>query len=464
MLDNRNSGLDPSFIDQAWEDMRKQLDEAMPVASDPERRAFAWWWAAVLLLLLGIGIGWLSRMQTIDLQALPIPAQSTPVATNQAHTPAAARISPSTDQKMRPSTTTATIPRKPAASKNRSATPNDLEKRQPLADRRTALTTAEIKRQKTVSQETEPPAAFTPETLSPSMSTPSVALAPIEREIVARVSALPSLPAAAIPISPLTAEMVVQTNLSTSHYAIELGTSTRSFSTLDGYSIALTKEWQKRGSRWSFGTGLQYRQQVIPFSNEDLPKVGAASAVASMESPNMEESLGSNAVFDFSNGVARFAYGDSTISVPITSLHLIQKLHYLEWPVYANYRFGRKWEASASLRLSYLASAYLDHSTQRRSNETADFAFGGNQGGGTANPNGGYYQLNQQSSTRIGQNTGDFHRGMLSGALGITYYPAPQLGWRIQYSTTPTSLYKLASIERKDHWFGTSLIWRFGAR
>lgn len=461
MLDNRNSGLDPSFIDQAWEDMRKQLDEAMPLAPNNRRRVLAWWWAAGLLLLALISIGWYASTQAIDLQALPIPTYPVAVAETQRIPAPAAPVLP---QQSTP--TTATV----AAEADQLST---LSSKTKLADTPsgTATKPPDYSTEKEVIDENKLASSAPPSDALPKEATQNnpkdnlaEALPATPRKTMSSLRALPTMTASALMTHTLGLETAVQTKARSSHYALEVGISTRNFTGLDGYFIGLNKEWQRTKSRWSFGAGLQYRQQRIPFQNQDLSKVSPARAANSMDNPTMEEALGNNAVLDFSSGVANFAYGDSIISIPITSLELVQKLHYVEVPLYTNFRLGRKWEASATVRLSFLAKAYLDHTTRRAQNESADFALGNNSGGGNYDPSFTSYLDSQKTSKRLGTNTEDFHSTMLSGAVGITYYPLSQLGWRLQYSSTPMSLYKLASIQRGDHWLGTSLVWRFGGR
>ena len=207
---------------------------------------------------------------------------------------------------------------------------------------------------------------------------------------------------------------------------LEIGTSTRSFLALDGFFVGLNKEWQRHGSRWSFGMGVHYRQQVIPFQTSDLLKVNTTRAdVDQMDSPLQEESTsGGFAEVEISSGVARFVSGDSSINIPLSSLNLIQRLHYIELPTYANFRFGPKWEVFASVRFSYLAKAYLDHTNRPVSRGTTeDFAFTNLGSGSQA----GNYASQLATNTRLGTNTNDFQRFTMSGAMGFTKYPAPDI-------------------------------------
>lgn len=464
MLDNRNSGLEPSFIDQAWEDMRRQLDEAMPVESKKRRPALAWWWwAAALLLPTLIGIGLYPRAQAPTLQALPIPGVGKAIASPQnmqqldSQTPIVESTNVTSHSASNLSNQTPVIstinttPNSPVSVEYKveyktKAIAEGVDHKPILKDSQvvaeTPKTATAIKEQKTTIRKSEKLVT--------------------NRQLLPLLEELPTGIAVDLPGRDMSLEKEVDASPINSRYTIEMGTSTRSFLTLDGYFVGVNKEWQKHNSRWSFGVGLHYRQQMIPFETSNLLKVNATRTnTDQMDSPVLEETLNSGAftAVDFSSGVARFVSGDSSINVPLNSLNLIQRLHYIEIPTYANFRLGRKWETFASVRFSYLAKAYLDHTNRPVSRATEDFANHNVGSGSQAN-----YASQLASNTRLGTNTTDFQRFMLSAAMGFTYYPSSHIGWRLQYSSTPLSLYKVGSINTRDHWLGTSLIWRFGGR
>ncbi|MBX2877517.1 MAG: hypothetical protein KTR30_35685 [Saprospiraceae bacterium] len=467
MLDNRNSGLDPSFIDKAWEDMRGQLDEAMPVESKKRRPVLAWWWwAAALLLPIMIGIGLYPQPQAPELEALPIPGQGKAIAgpnTIQQNQITPVKEMENSDKAVQSSTNS--ILKNPVISKL-NPTPF-LPKSPQRTDQQATKSLVEAKLQLPGSTVPAPVAnpentSDTPKTISSSRDVAS------NRQLLPIMDVLPTGSLLPLPENDLLFEQEATTSSVNSRYAVEMGTSTRSFLTLDGFFVGINKEWQKTGSRWSFGLGVHYRQQLIPFQTTNLLKVNSGrSATDQLDSPVQEETLnGSFEYVDFASGVVGFALGDSAINVPISSLNLIQRLHYIDVPTYANFKMGRKWEAFASVRFSFLAKAHLDHTDRPVSRTTEEFALnnsGGNNGQ-FGNPPLASYANRLASNTRLGTNTGDFHSFMLSGAMGITYYSSPQVGWRLQYSSTPVSLYNIGSINMRDHWLGTSLIWRFGGK
>lgn len=459
MLDNRNSGLDPSFIDQAWEDMRRQLDEAMPVESKKRRPALVWWWAAALLLPIIIGVGLYPGAETPKLQALPIPGHGKVLAGPQSPQKVAPQEAETDSENSSPSASNTFI-ENPVISKQTFAPISPVTAQ--IANEQVAKSSVALEPQSPLSQDTvlEPKQAKTnaipPGTVAPRRNLVG------NRQVLPLLEAIPTGTPLELPINELAFEKEPNVSTGNSRYMLEVGTSTRSFLTLDGYFVGVSKEWQKKSSRWSFGMGVHYRHQMIPFQTSDLLKVNTTRAGADqMDSPLQEEALkGAFAAVDFASGVARFIAGDSSINVPLNSLNLIQRLHYIDLPTYANFRLGRKWEAFASVRFSYLAKAYLDHTNRPVSRATEDFAFN-NVGSGSQTGN---YASQLVSNTRLGTNTSDFQRFMLSGAMGLTYYPSSRIGWRLQYSSTPVSLYKLGSINTRDHWLGTSIIWRFGAK
>jgi|GEM_PF-2406820 len=464
MLDNRNSGLDPSFIDAAWEDMRRQLDEAMPVASKKRRPILIWWWAAAIILPLALIIGLLPKAEKPELEALPIPGHTQAIAGPLENTPAI----PSNHTE----STTQLFPNNSSLTTNKSQHPSDQDQPSFLK------TPKHLQQQSQFVKETKPQLPITKEPkkldlpkqlegeISPSIVVHSAQEQWKDRKLMPSLLALPTWYAEELPSQAFAMEKKVKASPVNSRYAIEVGTSTRSFLGLEGFFIGINKEWQKADSRWTFGTGLHYRKQLLPFQNTNLSRVNGSGNLfsATADVPLMEESFGNvgNANVDLSAGVARFNNGDTIVSISISSLNVVQQLHYIEIPAYTEYRLGKKWQAFASVRLSFLAKAYLDHS--QRTFARNESSFNSNdvgQGGSAFDPVPVFYVGNQNASLRLGTNTGDFHKTMLSGALGISYYPNPQLGLRLQYSSTPVSLYKLASINTHDHWLGTSLIWRF---
>lgn len=463
MLDNRNSGLDPSFIDQAWEDMRRQLDEAMPVESKKRRILAWWWWAAALLLPTLIGIGLYSRAQAPTLDTLPIPGPSKAIAVQ----PSIQQLNtqnPSAEGAQQSTLPTISSNPIPAISKT-SSTPNQsvLIPAKPEQEAQSSrLVQGRMPNPEELNEATEPldVIGIPIEEKHPigSNTAPTV-----DRQLLPELEAIPTGLAFEIPGRDLSLGKEVNASRLNTRYAVEVGTSTRSFLTLDGFNVGVNKEWQKTGSRWTFGAGIHYRQQLIPFETSDLLKVKSSrDAADQMDSPVLEESFnsGSFASVDFSSGVARFVSGDSSINVPVNSLNLIQRLHYIDVPTYASLKLGRRWETFASVRFSFLAKAHLLHTHRPVSRATEDFAFNNVGSGGQL----GNYAYQLASNTSLGTNTDNFQRFMLSGAMGFTYYPTPQIGWRLQYSSTPVSLYKIGSINTRDHWLGTSIIWRFGGK
>jgi hypothetical protein len=156
--------------------------------------------------------------------------------------------------------------------------------------------------------------------------------------------------------------------------------------------------------------------------------------------------------------VVNFANGDTTISVPISQLDLIQKLHYVDFPLYANFKARPNFQLFIGVQFSVLAKAYLDIARSRSTNE-ADLAAYQNVSNATSI---GWYE--NGTDTRIGANTSDFQRLQLGMSAGFTYYPTAKIGLRLQYRTTPISVYKAAAISTYDHWIGTSVLWRFGGK
>lgn len=60
MQDNYHSDFDPKFVDQAWSEMHKMLDQEMPVNKPVKKRGLIWWSLGTLLLGLIAGITYFS--------------------------------------------------------------------------------------------------------------------------------------------------------------------------------------------------------------------------------------------------------------------------------------------------------------------------------------------------------------------------------------------------------------------
>jgi hypothetical protein len=74
MQDNQEPKFDEHFVDQAWENMRMLLDQEMPAAPAPKRKAAAWWWMAGLgtcLLIAVLGVAYFS-LQAVYISAFPL--------------------------------------------------------------------------------------------------------------------------------------------------------------------------------------------------------------------------------------------------------------------------------------------------------------------------------------------------------------------------------------------------------
>lgn len=464
MPDNRDSGLDPSFIDAAWEDMQRQLDEAMPVESKSKRRVIAWWWWAAGLLLPIAGVVWFTAQgNQPELAALPIDLQgkSLPQETPKQETVAVI------EDKISTVTTVeidkALIPSTPAQTELPSTVPVHKTK-SPKADpsiidiATTTTPQAPIPNVKKELENTIKPSKEAATTsASNTQNTPGV-----DRKLLPLVTPVNSLSFNDLPARELAWEGEIIPNTRLSNWALELGATTRSFVGVDGLFVGLNKEWGKSDRKWSFGAGMQYRFQRLPFDNQNLSGINVSKNRAAS---NVEDALsfgqdpGMEAVLDTDNSVINFASADSVISVPVNELKLIQKLHYIDIPLYANFKFRPKWQLFMGVQFSFLAKAYLDIA-EARSGREQDLAASYNSVASGSRVN--WYA--NRGNTRIGVNTGDFQRLQMGISTGITYYPRAKLGLRLQYKSTPISVYKAAGIRTYDHWLGTSVLWRFGGK
>jgi len=460
MPDNRDSGLDPSFIDAAWEDMQRQLEEAMPVEPKSKRRVIAWWWWAAGLLLPIASIVWFTvQGNQPELAALPIDLQgkSLPQETPQkeAVTLIEGNTIPATPVNIAENVSQSA----PAQTKLHSTVPVHTTK-SPKEDlslnNLAAAPKAPLPRVKepesTIHQSSETAASST----SNNPNTPT-----LERKLLALVPPVAPLSLTDLPAKELAwkGEMIPDTRMS--NWALEIGATTRSFVGVDGLLVGLNKEWGKSNRKWSFGAGMQYRFQRLPFDNQDLSGINVSrsrDAIKTEDALGFGQDPGMEAVLDTDNNVINFASADSVISIPINDLALVQKLHFIDIPLYAHFKLRPKFQLFMGVQLSFLAKAYLDI-TEARSGTEQDLAASYNVANGT-----GVNWYANRGNTRIGANTGDFQPFQMGVSTGFTYYPRASLGLRLQYRSTPISVYKAANISTFDHWLGTSVLWRFGGK
>lgn len=462
MPDNRDSGLDPSFIDAAWGDMQRQLDEAMPVESKPKRRVIAWWWWAAGLLLPVASIVWFNvQGDQPQLEALPIDLkgktiqQEIPTKQAVAVMEAEKLTAPAADERKQiPSAQSKVNPSIPA---NKTKSTKQIRTTNKLTNRISAIPEGPITKTPAVENLT---AQTIKEDKTIVSNRPTDPL--IDRKL------LPLL----LPITPLAPntlateefdlgqEAVPNTKLS--NWALEIGASTQSFTGVDGLFIGLNQEWGRANREWSFGVGLHYRFQRIAFDRQNLSGINISKgrAVATMDSAlGMGQDPGMEAVLDTDNNVVNFASADTVISVPINQLDLVQKLHFIDIPLYANFKARPNFHLFVGVQASFLARAYLDI-TESRSTREQDLAASYNNIAGGSRVN----WFANSGNTRLGANTADFQRLQLGLSTGFTYYPTAKLGLRVQYKGTLMSVYKDASIGTYDHWMGTSILWRFAGK
>lgn len=467
MPDNRDSGLDPSFIDAAWEDMQRQLDEAMPVESKSKRRVIAWWWWAAGWLLPIAAVVWFAVQKDQPvLAALPIDLQGKSLPQEAPKQEAVAVIGDKTSNAATVEINKAPSPPTPTPTPAQTELPSMAPVHSTKSPKEN-LSIIDIATT-TTPQTPIPNVKKLENTIKPSKeavttSAPNTQPTPdVDRQLLPLVAPVASLSLTDIPAKELAWEGEIMTNTRLSNWALELGATTRSFVGVDGLFVGLGKEWGKSNRKWSFGAGMQYRFQRLPFDNQNLSGINVSknrSASTVEDALSFGQDPGMEAVLDTDNNVINFASADSVISVPVNELKLIQKLHYIDIPLYANFKFRPKWQLFMGVQFSFLAKAYLDIAESRLGREL-DLAASYNSVAAGSRVN--WYA--NRGNTRIGVNTGDFQRLQMGISTGITYYPRTKLGIRLQYKSTPISVYKAAGISTYDHWLGTSVLWRFGGK
>lgn len=462
MPDNRDSGLDPSFIDAAWEDMQRQLDEAMPVESKSKRRVIAWWWWAAGLLLPIASVVWFTiQGNQPELAALPIdlPGKSLPQETPEKEIVTVIQgktslTTPADIEEKISSTTPAQTELHPTIPVDKTKSPKaDLSLNNLATTNSPKAPLSNVKELERASPQTRK--------ISSTKAANDPNAPDLARKLLPLVSPVAPLNLRTLPTKEIAWEGEVMPNAKISNWALELGATTRSFVGVDGLFGGLNKEWGKSNRKWSFGAGMQYRFQRLPLDNQDLSGINVSK---NRSANSVEDALGFGldpnleAVLDTDNNVINFASADSVISIPVNDLALVQKLHFIDIPLYANFKLRPKFQLFMGVQLSFLARAYLDIA-ESRSGRELDLAASYN----IANGSGVNWYANT-GNKRIGVNTGDFQRFQMGVSTGFTYYPGARLGLRLQYKSTPVSVYKAASINTYDHWLGTSVLWRFGGK
>lgn len=464
MPDNRDSGLDPSFIDAAWDDMQRQLDEAMPLESKSKRRIIAWWWWAAGLLLPVASLVWFTAQRDQpQLEALPIDLRGETIREEMPTPKAVAVIEEETTNTTQEEEKASEVPSASAQTNPKSSTNKTKSRKEGPSTNHLTNTTI------STAQEVLPNKTEELEKLTKQNSQEhKVATSKAQKDQIPDRNWLPAL----LPITPLAPKNLATEDLvlgqeiipsaGVSNWALEMGVSTYSFTEPDGLFVGLNQEWSKSNRKWSFGAGMHYRFQRLPFDSQNVSDINISKdrAATSLDSSfGMGQDPGMEAVLDTDNNVVNFASGDSVISVPINQLDLVQKLHFIDIPLYANFKARPNFHLFVGAQVSFLARAYLDI-TESRSTREQDLSASYNNIAGGSRVN----WFANSGNTRLGANTADFQRLQLGLSTGFTYYPTAKLGLRLQYKNTLMSVYKDASIGTYDQWLGTSILWRFGGK
>ena len=468
MPDNRISGMDPGFVDRAWKDMQRQLDEAMPVEKQSTRRILVWWWLAALLLP-ALAYGWWQlRTDHPGIEALPIPLYGHPVA-DLPMSPAPRNIADGALSGQAIAQTTDTPKEEPGWQ------PQSVEGRpvqaashlEPMSSHQTTMETTTPTIAETSgllpvkstaeagTRERSIPGELSPETYVEE----DLTTARQHRRAVAAPGFLPALTASLPELAAFDLPKQPNSRRRSTNWYLEAGASSRDLTGLSGLEAGIGKAWKKTGSRWSFTLGLHYRFQRLPFNGTDLGKVNLRSRQEALfnAQADMEEATG-GAAQDPLEGSFGFVSSDTVLQVTASDLRLVQKLHFLELPLRLHYRLDRRFQLHGTMRLSYLTNALMDLANGGFSQNYDQQAYSSRSLSASI----GWY--NNQANARLGYNRADFHRLQLGLGLGLTYYPTSRLGLQLQYHSSTMSLYRAASLDHYDHWLGTSLVCRFGPK
>ncbi|MEZ5043511.1 MAG: hypothetical protein R2828_26680 [Saprospiraceae bacterium] len=465
MQDNWNSGIDPSFADKAWENMRKQLDEAMPVDEKQKRRPIGWWWAIGFALLLA-GAGWfLSGSPSPQLDALPILTAEHKKAVAQLPEPMLSpdinliEQAPGHIQEQATPKPEITRAIQKTIQQQFSAASSQATKVSP--ERQPAHPTNDSKANKAVLTPLVAPPPITEQNSAlavasnPPTNTPSASSAP--RELIAGIAEIDGLAAKPLATLPLSFEKAITPNVKNAHWLLETGVSSRNLDQLDGFFAGIGHQWGIGHSKWLLGTGLYYRFQRLPFAAQHIVQ-------ANFSNPSSQELADQQGapLFNVDPATNELSFKVSNgISIPLSQLSFVQKLHLVDIPLTATYKLGPKFHLHSTLQMSYLWKSFLDFDNSPSNERNLNQAFAGVDPSRYFNSVGWYSHSGKES---IGQNPGDFQRWQLGAALGLTYYPSSHLGIRVQYRSSLGNVYQSLGLHAYDYSLGTSLTWRFTGR
>lgn len=467
MQDNWNSGIDPSFADKAWENMRKQLDEAMPVDEKQKRRLIGWWWAIGFALLLA-GAGWfLLGSPSPQLDALPILTTEHKKAVAQLPEPILSPeitiIEPAPGHLQQQATPKPEITsvEQETIQQQLSAAPSQATKVSP--ERQPTHPTNDQKENKSVlTPSVAPLPAITEQNSAlavasnPPTNTPSASSAP--RELIAGIAEIDGLAAKPLATLPLSFEKAITPNVKNGHWLLEAGVSSRNMDRMDGFFAGLGYQRGIGHSKWLLGTGLYYRFQRLPFAAQNIVQANFSNS-ASQEVADQQGAPLFNV--DPATNELSIKVSNGVVSIPISQLSLVQKLHLVDIPLAMTYKLGTKFHLHSTLQVSYLWKSFLDFDNNPSNERNLDQVFAG------VDPSRYFSSARWYSNSgkaSIGQNPGDFQRWQLGAALGLTYYPSSHLGIRVQYRSSLGNVYQSAGLQAYDYGVGTSLLWRFSGR
>jgi len=339
-MQDKQVHIDEKFTDQAWDEMRKMLDQELPVKR--QRRRFAWWWFTLLVggTLLGGTLLWRSQEQ----QPEPLqPTQNQPVAS--------ATLPPVKEESSDFEATTSAL-------SNEVSEPDQTarivaEKPSTFSNTKKPVRSAKLKTKLSSTLPATAPHQFVAENSIQS----SESIAKIEQQKQVENAAYRAFEQNLMPVLPTkTFDRQSQANKAvkpflkqcqTCNFALQVSALTLPNFTSGGASVDFLAEKRLFGEKLKLGVGLGYTYLRQPIYT------GISYGFSSATSDTLGKVIYANA----NNGAADELFDPAFSNFQSQVL----QLHYLQMPVQISYQLTRRFSVNAGGAIGLLLSSKSEY-------------------------------------------------------------------------------------------------------
>ena len=404
---------DEQLVDKAWADMRRLLDQEMPVQEKPSNKGrFLWLFLLFGIFSLGslLGYRYYNSPSVLAVPgAFPIPMEATqPIAIQEDNT----------------SYTTMTPDTAPVINQARTNRPSDILNIRQTKSNSTPTRSSAIEESATASvtpllvDTAETPVVAelqiitNTENVIESIST-DVEPTTIAAQLPTASPELLAYKGSADPFAGISQQVIKRKNRKRT--GVEFGGIINHIRPIDGYALGLVREVAFKDSNLGLRFGLAYRQHSrqhtyyrdqgysLDFTNLSGRDIGA--------SPNAPIGLELDAYVAENSYVPQLPYAENI------------KMHYADLPIALSYKLHKHWKVESGITLSYLLNALRTNENGTQESISSPFNFNAGLG-------------NEVEDLRAGgENTAleDYNNFDIAASAGIGFYPHHKFGLRLRY-------------------------------